>query len=227
MRNLAFIAAMLLVIVLFIGFLYLVRAFPNTGTAVASPSPAATATITATATATSTPAPSPTPSPTPIGTYDNSTWKFSVSLPDPYRRSVRLSITSTGGSRPAAADAFTARTEADEATLANQRCETACAIWNYVAVVDEFTGTGTQSPRDFYNAFSFSRDQQIEDITVDGHRAVKVTNGPSYPIEYLIKDGDRMFMLGYTIYSPGTYDVPAGATKEKLDAILASFKFLP
>ena len=36
-----------------------------------------------------------------------------------------------------------------------------------------------------------------------------------------------MFMLGYTIYPPGTYDVPPGASKEKLDAILTSFKFVP
>ena len=52
-----------------------------------------------------------------------------------------------------------------------------------------------------------------------------MTNAPSYPVEYLVKDGDRMFMLGYNIYQ--SFDVPAGATKEKLDAILASFKFVP
>jgi len=53
---------------------------------------------------------------------------------------------------------------------------------------------------------------------------VKVTNGPSYPVEYLIKDGDRMFMLGYSIYQ--SFDVPLGATRAKLDAIITSFKFV-
>jgi len=159
--------------------------------------------------------------------YVNPTLGFSLVLPEPYRKSARLSIASTGGQRPAAADAFTARTEADEAIAAQKPGETASAIWNYVAVVDIFTGTGAQSPRDFYNAFSYSQGQRIEDITVDGHAAAKVTNAASFPIEYLIKDGDRMFTLGYTIYQPGMFDVPPGATKEKLDAILASFKLLP
>ncbi|HEX6060794.1 MAG TPA: hypothetical protein VF001_01895 [Candidatus Limnocylindria bacterium] len=224
MRNVAVAAAAILLVVFGIG-VYLVRNQTPTSTALAPP----TATLTATPTATPapTPTPVPTPSPTPVGMYVNPTLKFSFVLPEPYRKSVRLSIASTGGQRPAAADAFTARTEVDEAIPSRSVGETAAAIWNYVAVVDVFTGTGTQSPRDFYNAFSYSQGQKIEDVTVDGHQAVKVTNAPSYPIEYLIKDGDRMFMLGYTIYQPGMFDVPPGATREKLDAILASFKFVP
>ncbi len=180
--------------------------------------PSATATTTARA-------PSPTPSPTTTTSYTSEMWKFRLVLPDPYRHSARLSIANTGGQRPAAQDAFTARSESDEAAAALQTGETSSPVWNYVAVVHVFTGTGTQTPRDFYNAFSFSRDQIIEDVVVDGHQAVKVANAPSYPVEYLIKDGDRMFMLGYSIYQ--NFDVPSGATKEKLDAILASFKFIP
>jgi hypothetical protein len=223
-RNITVAAAAILLVVIGIG-VYVVRNQPPTPTVLASPTatPTPTPTVTVAPTATQV----PTPSPSPVGMYVNPTFKFSLVLPEPYRKSVRLSIASTGGERPAAADAFTARTEADEAIPSRQVGETAAAIWNYVAVVDVFTGTGAQTPRDFYNAFSFSRDQTIEDLTVDGHQAVKVTNAPSYPIEYLIKDGDRMFVLGYTIYQPGTYDVPPGATKEKLDAILASFKFVP
>jgi hypothetical protein len=173
----------------------------------------------------SAPAQSPTPSPVPTSVYVNPTYKFSVTLPAPYRRSARLSIENSGGSAPAAADAFTARSLEDEAALASQRCETACVIWNYAADIGVFTGTGTQTPRDFYNAFQFSRDQQLEDLMIDGHQALKVTNSPSYPVEYLVKDGDRMFMLGYNIYQG--FEVPAGASKEKLDAILMSFRFVP
>ena len=201
-RNIAFVAVVALLTVLFVGVMFAARTPPES-TALASPSP------------------------TPPGTYVNPTYKFSLVLPDPYRKSARLSIASTGGQRPAAQEAFTARTETDEAIPSRSVGETAAPIWNYVAVVDVFTGTGTQTPRDFYNAFSYSRGQIIEDIVVDGHQAVKVTNAPSYPIEYLVKDGDRMFMLGYTIYAPGTFDVPAGATREKLEQILASFRFTP
>ena len=224
MREVSIAAAVAIALIVFGVVLYAVRGQRETAVlAPASP----TATLTRTATPATTPTAPSTPSPTPTGLYVNQALKFSVVLPPPYRRSARLSIENSGGQRPAAADAFTARTEQDELAVSSQRCETACAIWNYVAVVDVFTGTGTQSPRDYYNAFSYNRDQQLEDITVDGHPALKVTNAPSYPIEYLIKDGDRMFILGYTIYQPGTYDVPPGASKEKLDAILTSFKFVP
>lgn len=216
MRELSIAAAVAIALIVVGVVLYAVRGPRDTAVlAPASPTP----TVTRTAT--------PTVPPTPTGLYVNQALKFSVVLPPPYRRSARLSTENSGGQRPAAADAFTARTEQDELAVSSQRCETACAIWNYVAVVDVFTGIGTQSPRDYYNAFSYNRDQQLEDITVDGHPALKVTNAPSYPIEYLIKDGDRMFILGYTIYQPGTYDVPPGASKEKLDAILTSFKFVP
>ena len=221
MRNIAFVAAVILVVVVFIGALYLVRGQMRTSTVLASPTATSISSTATPAVAT------PRVSATPTGYYVNPTYKFSLILPEPYRHSDRLSIASTGGQRPAMQDAFTARTEADEAIPSRSAGETAAPIWNYVAVVHVFTGTGTQTPRDFYNAFSGSRDQVIQDITVDGHQAVKVTNAPSYPTEYVIKDGDRMFMLGYTIYPPGMFDVPPGATREKLEAILASFKFVP
>ena len=220
MRNIAFVAAVILVVVLFIGALYLVRGQMRTATALASPTVTPIASTATPAVAT------PRVSATPTGYYVNPTYKFSLILPDPYRRSDRLSIASPGA-QPVAQEAFTARTVADEAIPSRSVGETAAPIWNYVAVIHIFTGTGTQTPRDFYNAFSYSQGQKIEDVLVDGHQAVKVTNAPSYPIEYLIKDGDRMFMLGYTIYPPGIFDVPPGATREKLDAILASFKFVP
>jgi len=221
MRNISFVSVVALATVLFIGVFFALRA-PHEVAVFASPSVTPTVAI-----ATPRISLSPTPAPVPIGTYVNSTYKFSLALPEPYRKSARLSIASTGGQRPGAQDAFTARTEADEAIPSRSVGETAAPIWNYVAVVDVFTGTGSQTPRDFYNAFSYSQGQIIEDISVDRHQAVKVTNAPSYPVEYLIKDGDRMFMLGYTIYPPGTFDVPAGATREKLDQILASFTFVP
>lgn len=227
MRNVAFVAIVVVVTVLFVVVLAGVR-MPQEAAVLASPAATGTRAPSATPTAevaTARISLSPTPAPTPSGTYVNQIYKFSVVLPEPYRQSARLSM-ATGGQRPAAQDAFTARTEADEAVASRQPGETASPVWNYVAVIHVFTGTGVQSPRDFYNAFSGAQGQIIEDVVVDGHQAVKVTNAPSYPIEYLIKDGDRMFMLGYTIYPPGMFDVPVGATREKLDQIITSFKFV-
>jgi hypothetical protein len=220
-RNVAFVAAVILVVVLFVGVLYLVRAPTPTSTALASPN--ATATVTPVA-STATPAPSPTPSTTPTGMYVTLTWKFSVVLPPPYRRSARLSLENTGG-RPAAQNVFTARTDADEAALAAQNCQTECEVFNYTAIVQITTGTGSQTPRQYYTANRGATGEQIDDVTVDGHQAIKVTNGATYPLQYVVKDGDRIFTVAYQIFPLRA--VPPGASKEKLDAILASFKFLP
>jgi len=52
-----------------------------------------------------------------------------------------------------------------------------------------------------------------------------VIDGVPYPVQYIVKDGDRMFRIAYQIY--GGVPAPAGATKDKVEAILSSFKFLP
>lgn len=159
--------------------------------------------------------------------YVNSLYKFSLSLPAPYRNSARLSIANTGG-RPAEQDAFTARTDADEATVSGTGCETACAIWNYVAVVQIYNGAGSETPRQWYASFGGAVGQTIEETTVDGRQAAKVTNGATYPLQYLIKDGDRMFRIALQSYSPSPdMAIPAGASMNKLEQILASFRFMP
>ncbi len=50
-------------------------------------------------------------------------------------------------------------------------------------------------------------------------------DGVPYPVQYIVKDGDRMFRIAYQIY--GGVPAPAGATKDKVEAILSSFKFVP
>jgi len=186
----------------------------------ASPTPSAATTGTSVATQ----PPLPTPSPSPSGLYVNSTWKFSVTLPLPYRRSTRLSKDNTGG-QPVAQDVFTARTDADEAALIAQNCQTECEVFTYTAIVQIATGTGSQTPRQYYTANRGATGEQIDDVTVDGHQAIKVTNGATYPLQYVVKDGDRMFTVASQIF-PGK-PIPTGASKDKLDAIVTSFKFVP
>lgn len=189
----------------------------------ASPTPMAAATVTSTSAAKQSP---PTPSPTPAGLYANQTYKFSVVLPPPYRQSTRAIMGPVSSQRDQVA--FTARTEADEASIDTSGCHTACPLWQGVAFVIINTGTGSQTPRQYYDAQGGSVSQVIEDTTVDGRTAIKVTNGVPFPMQFIIKDGDRIFVVAYQIYPPENgMAMPAGATKEKLDAILASFKFLP
>jgi hypothetical protein len=191
----------------------------NQVASVPSASPTATATATATAT------PSASPSPTPVGLYVNQTYRFSVVLPPPYRvssRAINGAVTPERGQV-----AFTARTEADEASIDTSGCHTACPLWQGAAYVIINTGTGAQTPRQYYDAQGGAVGQVIEDTTVDGRTAIKVTNGVPFPMQFIIKDGDRIIVVAYQIYSGNGMEMPVGATKEKLDAILASFHFLP
>ena len=212
----AFVAVVLLVTLLGVVLLYVVRSPAAQPVVVSSP----------TATPTSTAAPSvATASPSPGGSvYVNQTYKFSLTLPAPYRRSIRLSVT-TGSQNPAAADSFTPRTDVDEALLAGQRCETTCAIRNYVAIVEIYTGV-SQTPRQWYTSRASAAGQRIDDVIVDGRPAIRVTNGAevNLPVQLIVKDGDRMFRIGYQITSD---PVPPGASTDKLEQILASFRFTP
>lgn len=206
MRVLALSAAVILAVIVFVGSVYVMRT--------QAPAPAALASPTASATA------------TPAGLYVNSAYRFSVVLPPPYRKSARAVI---GESTPQRyQDAFTARSEAEEAAIDTSGCHTACPLWQYAAYVIVDTGSGSQTPRQYYAAQGGSTSQVIDDVTVDGRTAIRVTKGVPFPMQLIVKDGDRIVVVAYQLYGPENgMAVPAGASKEKLDAILASFKLLP
>lgn len=166
----------------------------------------------------------------PVATlYVNTLNKFSLMLPDPYRKSVGLSFVNAGQQRPAAEDAFTARTDADEAAIGTYGCHTACPTWNYTAYVTVNTGTGAETLRQYYTAAEGGTTSEvIEDTTVDGRPAIRITNGARYPMQFIVRDGDRIIVVAYQLYPTSTgISVPAGTSKEKLDGILASFRFTP
>jgi len=185
---------------------------------------------TATAIATIAPALPTAPPSTPIPSYVNTEYKFVVALPVPYRKSARLSLSNTGSQNPAASvalDTFTARTEQDEAALAAQGCgEIGCQIRNYVATVEVYAGQ-SQTPRQWYTSHGGAVGERIDDTTVDGRTAIHVTNGvPTYsPMQLIVKDNDRIFVVAYQIFPD--LAVPVGASKEKVDQVLASFRFTP
>jgi len=128
--------------------------------------------------------------------------------------------------QPKGSDAFTPRTPQDEASLTSN-CETDCEIWNYVARVEVWTDVGAMTAREWAtsNRFGHASGEQIVDVTVDGHPAVKVTNGTRGPVAYVVANAGRMYVLSYKISD--LFPVPPGGSKEKLEAILASFKFGP
>jgi hypothetical protein len=160
------------------------------------------------------------------GRYANATLGFTVTLPDPYRRSAWLSATFTGD-KPAAQDVFTPRTPADEDALANPPCETACRIWNYTALVQYYPNeASTGTPRDWYQRYGGAVGERIKDTTVDGRPAVRVDDGATYPVQYVIRDGARIFRVAYLIASPDLVGPPPpGASREKLEQIATSFRF--
>ena len=208
-------------------------------TGLASPTPTATATATPNPSPTSTPSPTLSPSSSPttsasatatfVGApYVNTTWQYSLVLPPPYRHSDILSFKSPppDPGQPKGSDAFTPRTPQDEASLTSN-CETDCEIWNYVARVEVWTDVGAMTAREWAtsNRFGHASGEQIVDVTVDGHPAVKVTNGTRGPVAYVVANAGRMYVLSYKISD--LFPVPPGGSKEKLEAILASFKFGP
>jgi hypothetical protein len=112
------IAVILLVAILAIAFVTPVRTEQPASPPIARPSPSVPLAIRASASPT---AASATPPSSPSPTFVDRTYNFSVVLPEPYRKSEQLSLNNTGSQRPAAHDAFTARTPEDEATVAGQR----------------------------------------------------------------------------------------------------------
>jgi hypothetical protein len=78
------------------------------------------------------------------------------------------------------------------------------------------------APRQWYAKRGGAAGETIVDITIDGRPAIKVTNGTPYPVQVIVRDGSFMFRIGYQIYSDRP---PAGASRAKLDQIVASFHF--
>lgn len=115
----------------------------------------------------------------------------------------------------------------DAIAAADTSCETACPVWNYVAHVAIFTDVPTQTPRQWFDGGGAGHavGETTEDITIDGRLALKLTNGAGYPVQYIVADRGRMFRFTYTLRTD--QPAPAGASKAKLDAILASIRFVP
>jgi len=79
----------------------------------------------------------------------------------------------------------------------------------------------SDTPRHRYISHASALGLQNEEMTADGRPTVRVISGAEIyaPVQLIVKDGDRMFRIGYII----TRDpVPAGASKDKLDQTLAS-----
>lgn len=192
---------------------------------IASATPALAASPTPSVALSSAPSASPTTaaSPSPQGERVNTTYGFKVTLPDPYRVSDRLTTTFPPGTNPLAQDAFTVRTKLEEDRLARQSCETACEIWTYVAIVEIWSYRGPASPREWYSATSGAMGETFTDMRIDGRPAVRIDKGATFPVQVVVRDGDRMFKIAYQILSG--YDVPAGASQDKLERIIASFHF--
>ena len=204
----------------------------------ASPTPSPTATATPSPSPTSTPSPSLSPSSSPTASasatatfagtpYVNTAWQYSLVLPPPYRHSDLLSFKSIPPEpqQPKASDAFTARTLEDERATSSP-CETSCPAWNYVVTVEVWTNAGSMSPREWVDSghAGFFAGQKVEDTTISGRPAVRVTSAEGRPFKWLVAKEGRMYVLDEIVNDQ--MPVPPGASRDKLDAIVASFNFL-
>jgi len=209
-------------------------------TGVTSPTPTPTPTATQSPTPTASPSPSSTAAPSPTASpsasatfagtpYVNTTWQYSLVLPSPYRHSDVLSLKSPppDPGQPKGSDGFTPRTPQDEASL-NKSCETACEIWNYAADVEVWTNAPSMTAREWADDPSragVSAGQRVEDFTLNGRPAARIINGTRGPLTYVVANGGRIYVMSYKIYEG--FAVPPGASKDKLEAIMNSFRIVP
>ena len=229
-RTLGTVAVCLLILVAVISLLYAVRALGTPSSTSAVSIPLTTATQLAVPSpslnlAAPTPA-SATPTPTQQGLFMNARYRYSIVLLPPYHPSPALTTT-FNGAHPAAQDVFTVQTPEQEAA-GSKNCETACPVWDYTLLVAIFGDAGSMTPRQWYDVgnVGFSTGAKLEDITISGRLALKITGSARFPIEYVVADGrGQMFDLAYTIRPERP--APDGASKDKLEQMIASFKFLP
>jgi hypothetical protein len=199
-----------------------------------SASPTLTASSTGSTTAGTASATPSSPAATPRGQYVNAKYGYALTLPDPYRVSTALTresppIQCCGGEiskkQAAQRDVFTAFTPADEqAAMVGQDCEQSCMAWNGTAVAYIFTDAGSMTPRQWLEAGNGPGSPgPATDVTLGGRPAVKMAPAGRYEVMYVVADGKgRMFHVAYELFHVGT--PPPGATREKLDQLLLSFR---
>jgi hypothetical protein len=193
-------------------------------------SPTATATATAIPSATASTAPSATGSVAPsTGSTYQSPVGYSVQLPSGWRRSDLQSRTTKDNPDEIAIDIFTSRTPADEAEAMTHSDTGVGPAQMYTAFVGLYRNSRNETALAYaerMKAGSGLIAVSIEPTTVDGLSGVKTTfkftpSDTQTFYELYVQDGDRMWVLGYTLGSP----TPPGATEPAVRGIVESFKF--
>jgi len=162
----------------------------------------------------------------PVTAYASQTLGYSVQLPAGWRRSSVLSAMVNNGNLKVGHELFTIRSTADEAGVLNDPGPG--AGWSYVAVVEQWRDPLAWTPMAWATdplLAGWAQGQVVENATLDGHVAAKVTNGPRFSVAYYVYDAGRMFVVGYKIDAPDWK--PSAATESDLQAIVASFHITP
>ncbi|HEY8786547.1 MAG TPA: hypothetical protein VIN63_08740 [Candidatus Limnocylindria bacterium] len=198
----------------------------RSGQQAASPTATATATVIPSATSSSPVKSSP---PTAGPTYQ-SQLGYSVLLPSGWRRSDLQSYTTPRDDpNSLALETFTTRTPADEAEAMTHSDTGIGPAQMYTAFVGLYRNGRNETAMAYaerMKAGSGPVAVSIEPTTVDGRAGVKTTfkftpsDAQSFYTLY-VQDGDRMWVIGYTLGSP----IPPGATEPSVRGIVDSFRF--
>ena len=162
----------------------------------------------------------------PTTAYVSSTLGYSVQLPAAWRRTSVLSAMVNNGNLKVGHEVFTIRSVADEAGVLNDPGPG--AAWSYVAVVEQWRDPLAWTPMAWATdplLAGWAKGQVVENATIDGHVAAKVTNGPRFSVAYYVYDAGRMFVVGYKVDAPDWK--PSAATESDLQAIVATFHINP
>ena len=162
----------------------------------------------------------------PVSAYASQTLGYSVQLPAAWRRSAVLSALVNNGNLKLGHEVFTIRSTADEAGVLNDPGPG--AAWSYVAVVEQWRDPLAWTPMAWATdplLAGWAKGQVVENATIDGHAAAKVTNGPRFSVAYYVYDAGRMFVVGYKVDAPDWK--PSAAAESDLRTIVASFHITP
>ncbi len=192
-------------------------------------SPTATAIPSATSSAIPTSSPTKSSPPTLAPTYQ-STLGYTVVLPSGWRRSdLQSRMAPKDNPDELAIETFTSRPPADEAEAMTHSDTGIGPAQMYTAFVGVYRNSRNETAMAYAERMKVGSGLvalSIEPTTVDGRAGVKTTFKftPSDPQGFYtlyVPDGDRMWVIGYTLGSP----IPPGATEPTVRSIVESFRF--
>lgn len=155
-------------------------------------------------------------------TESSSVFGFAVDVPDSWRRSEVLSTIIAGNPILLGHEVFTSRTVSEEqALLAHD--EWMGPAWGWTVIVIAHNNPQQLTAAQWATSIHAGarEGQVIENVTLAGQGAVRITGGARFPVQYFLNYKGVMYLVAYNTHR----ERAAGVDENTLKAIVASFRF--